>query len=316
MRTFPKIGMTLFCVILCAYIGFTSNRSIVIQDAILAVTLSYTHPQTGEQVTFKTDSRKTNGAEWPASAKQWSVPSGVELRIDMEYKNLGDNPFSDGFSVDLWYDWNKNQYPPDTEECDFVCVEEDPLDCQQFTTTIHMDPEFPGKDGKGIYNIAAWVDRFDMQTERDEKNNFLGPIQIKPLLTAVQKPLKIKMRKIGPVKVKPVKKLHLHKKFVKPQFQTFHFQLQPSRSKQSFSFSPHQPVNVHIKIEWRKGDAPLQAVLRDETHSRILDRTKGTAPLDLRFQQSKKSGIEKISVLVSSSSRTVTAGRIMVRYLK
>jgi len=301
------MGLILVCLIFCVSTGFISSSDSDMQDAILVVTLSYTHPQTGEKVTFKTDSQQTNGAEWPGSAKNWSVPPGVELTIDMEYQNLGDNPSSDGFSVDLWFDWNKNQYPPDTEDADYVCLEEDPGDCRRFTKTITIEPDFPGKDGTGIYNIAAWVDRFDTQTEVSEDNNFVGPIQMKKSAT-------LKIRKIKPVK--PVKKLPLLKQLIKPEFQTFHFQLQSSKAKQSFSFAPNQPANVHIKIEWRNGNVPIQAILRDETHARILDRTKGSAPLDLHFKQLKKSGIEKMSVLVSSNSPGITAGRIIVRYLK
>jgi len=311
MKPFQNICIIFVCLLLCLSAGFSWKQASDPPDVILHVTLSYTHPQTGEKFILKTDSEKTNAAEWPDTAKKWSIPAGVELNIKLEVWNIGDNPGGDGFDVDLWYDWNKNEYPDDWEDADYVCLPDSPRDCLQFTKKITIDPDFPGKDGKGIYNIAAWVDRFDQTTEVYENNNFLGPIQIKPAMTAVVKPKVLKVKKL-----QPLRKLRMQKQPIKPELKFFPFRLEPSKAKQGFSFEPNQPANVRIRIEWRNKRDQLQAVLRDETNSRVLNRAKGKSPLELHFKQLKKSRIEKMSVIINSSGRGITAGRIIVHYFK
>jgi len=78
--------------------------------------------------------------------------------------------------------------------------------------TLKADLSYRGKQGKGVYNIAAWVDRFDTQTEVYEDDNYLGPINItvlptvqtkrEPLViqTPTIKPIKKPLRSSGPVK--------------------------------------------------------------------------------------------------------------------
>jgi len=280
-----------------------------IQDAVLHVTLRYTHPRTGKVHTLTTDSQQTNSVEAPHTAREWSVPAGVELRIEMSY-TAGDHPASDGFSVDIWYDWNRFEYPEDTVDPDDVCLEENPRDCARFTRTLPMDSDFPGKDGRGVYNLAAWIDRFDTQSEAYEDNNFLGPIKIRAVRQAVARPVTIQRKKLR-VAALPIKRMP-----ASPGHRIFPFRLEPTRMRRSFSFAADPPVKLRIVIESRDKKARLEAVLRDETHDRVLGRARGTAPLKIEFMPGKDTGIQELSVTVNRREAGFTAGRVLVHDLK
>ena len=77
---------------------------------------------------------------------------------------------------------------------DVVCIPEDPGDCQRILKTLKADLSYMGKQGKGVYNIVAWVDRFDTQTEVAEDDNYLGPVKIVvlPTVQIKKEPLIIK----------------------------------------------------------------------------------------------------------------------------
>ena len=141
------------------------------------LTIKYLHPNTHKKVTIKNC----------LPGKTYQVPAGVNLTLIFEVHNTGDNPSGDPVSIDTWYDWPYRKPPNDYVDPDAVCVPEDPGDCQRMIKTLKADLSYMGKGGKGVYNIVAWADRFDTQTEVDEDDNYLGPIKIVVLPTVQTK---------------------------------------------------------------------------------------------------------------------------------
>ena len=156
------------------------------------LTIKYLHPNTHKRVTIKNC----------LPGKTYQVPAGVNLALIFEVRNTGDNPSGDPVSIDIWYDWPHRKPPNDNVDPDAVCVPEDPGDCQRVIETLKADLSYKGRQGKGVYNIVAWVDRFDTQTEVDEADNYLGPVKIVVLPTVqlkkehliIQTPIRIRKR--------------------------------------------------------------------------------------------------------------------------
>ena len=110
--------------------------------------------------------------------KTYYVPSDVTLTLIIDAANTGDNPSGESASVDIWYDWPTRSTPKDDSAADIECIPENPDDCQTVMKKLKVDYLYNGKEGKGVYNVVVWADRFDTLTELDEKDNFLGPIKI------------------------------------------------------------------------------------------------------------------------------------------
>jgi hypothetical protein len=157
-------------------------------NLIITLTIEHTDPNTGKKVIFKADS-----ARGPKS-KSIRVPAGAELVLKFSVDNTGGPPGGDGVSLDVWYDWPKRTKPGDNDQSDDGCLPEGPWDCFRMTKTLKADLFYKGKMGKGIYNIAVWVDRFNFVSELDETDNFLGPIKITvlPELKRKKAPLTLK----------------------------------------------------------------------------------------------------------------------------
>lgn len=300
-----RIGIILTLCMGISLLGANSLGPTIIPDAGVSATLSYTHPQTGKAITFQTNSRKTNTAEGPSSEKEWAVPANVKLTVTIEVENLGDVPLSDGISLDVWYDYDGEGYPADESDCDWICVPEDPDDCRVLKRTLTVDPDFPGKAGKGVYSLAAWVDRFDTITEFDEKNNFVGIIKIKPILTATVKP-----KILQPKAIQPVKRLAIAKNT--DPIKIFPFKLEKAQNAQRFSFQSDHPAGIRIRIEWRGKPERLQAILRNESTDQILKRTSGASPFEFIYTSMNRKRTEKMSIEVRSRYSGTTSGRIAV----
>ena len=152
------------------------------------LTITYLDPKTHKKITFKQC----------VPGKTFQVPAGVTLTLIFEVYNISDNPSGDDVSIDIWYDWPYRKPPNDYEDADLVCAPEDPGDCLRLIKTLKADLSYTGKEGKGIYNIVAWVDRFDTQTEVDEDDNYLGPVKVvvAPIVQMKKQPLTIQPQTI------------------------------------------------------------------------------------------------------------------------
>jgi hypothetical protein len=160
--------------------------------------LSYPDPLTGERVSCGEGCRR------------FEVPAGVELELRISVQNTGGSLDREGVSWDLWFDQRKHPFPGlDITPClyaegdrvdlecwsalvervdwgyweelsaDRVCVPSELGDCTDVTIRVPMDAAFEGTRGKGVYSIALWVDRFRVNTEIDEFDNFVGPVRVK-----------------------------------------------------------------------------------------------------------------------------------------
>jgi hypothetical protein len=154
--------------------------------------IEYLHPNTHKKVAIRNC----------LPGKAYQVPAGVSLSLIFEVHNTGDNPSGDGVSIDIWYDWPYGRPPNDYVDPDEVCLPESPSDCQRMIKTLKADLSYAGKEGKGVYNIVVWVDRFDTQTEVFEDDNYLGPIKIVvlPTVHTRKEPLVIQTPNIKTIK--------------------------------------------------------------------------------------------------------------------
>ncbi|GAB4348341.1 MAG: hypothetical protein Kow006_08950 [Gammaproteobacteria bacterium] len=163
---------------------------------IVQLSVSFTDPHTGGKKTYTTDSLRG------ARRESIRVAAGSRVVLQVSAYNMGGNPGSDGVSLDIWYDWPSRRTPTDSSLADVVCIPESPVDCLEKTISLKADLAFEGKAGRGIYNIAAWVDRFDTVSEFDEMDNFLGPVRITVLPTLPRKtaPLAPAPRTLAPLR--------------------------------------------------------------------------------------------------------------------
>ncbi len=157
-------------------------------------TLKYTDPQTDKVVVYK-----TSATDKPRTIE---VPAGVYIVLEFDAVNIGGNPGGDGVDMDIWTDWpyiwtdwHYENLPTDVDDADIVCIPHCPTDCLHIMKTIKADLNYEGKEGKGIYNIFAWVDRFDTLSEQCEDDNYLGvKIIVRPIIK--KKPLTIQQPRI------------------------------------------------------------------------------------------------------------------------
>jgi hypothetical protein len=160
--------------------------------------LSYEDPGSGETISCEDGCRR------------FEVPEGVELEVRVLVRNLGGDVGPEGVAWDLWFDQRHHPFPGiDLEVCrddpekgvdpecwqafndrvnweqwnsavaDVVCVPVPGADCSDVALRVPMDPEFGGSRGRGVYSLAAWVDRFQTFSDADEFDNYAGPIRVK-----------------------------------------------------------------------------------------------------------------------------------------
>ncbi len=161
------------------------------------LSLSYLDPVSGERVWCEENCRR------------FEAPAGVDLEITVRTKNEGTDLDQQGVPLDLFFDQRHHPFPGlEVADCqdgsgeigvecwsdlvrrvdwekwnalvaDRVCVPEKPGECAEVTVRLTMDENFAGTRGRGVYSIAVWADRFQLTPERDEFDNFLGPVRVK-----------------------------------------------------------------------------------------------------------------------------------------
>ena len=162
------------------------------------LTLSYIDPTSGERVECTGDCRRV------------TVPAGSVLEAVVEVHDEGDNNRADEVTWDLWFNQPNHPYPGlDIEACfgedagsldrrcwqallervdrdawdalvpDVVCVPvRDGDSCRRGEVRVLMNPDFEGARRPGVYHFAVWANRFSTIPERDEFDNFVGPIRV------------------------------------------------------------------------------------------------------------------------------------------
>ncbi len=176
-------------------------------DFLPELILSYEDPGTGRKVSCS------------GGCRRFEVPAGIELQVRVNVLNVGGDVGSEGVAWDLWFDQRHHPFPGiDLEVCrdeparnpdpdcwqslrdrvnweewssaaaDVVCVPVPGSDCSDVALRVPMDPEFHGSRGRGIYSFAAWVDRFQTFSDANEFDNFAGPIRVKVVPSAQERP--------------------------------------------------------------------------------------------------------------------------------
>jgi hypothetical protein len=165
-------------------------------DWVPELRLSYLDPATGSRVACSEPCRR------------FEVPDGAVLIVGVTVANRGGEARSDGPVWDLWWDQRLHPFPGiDTAACvdrdgtvdlpcwrelveridwarwqalpaDLSCIPEEPGGCAEVTVEVPVSAAFDGSRGRGVYSLALWVDRFRVGLERDEFNNFSGPVRV------------------------------------------------------------------------------------------------------------------------------------------
>ena len=165
-------------------------------DWVPELRLSYLDPATGSRVACTEPCRR------------FEVPDGALLTVGVTVANRGGEPRSDGPVWDLWWDQRLHPFPGiDTAACvdadgtvdlpcwgdlvervdwaswqalpaDVSCVPEEPGGCLDVALQVPVSARFDGSRGRGVYSLALWVDRFRAGVERDELDNFAGPVRV------------------------------------------------------------------------------------------------------------------------------------------
>ncbi len=170
--------------------------------------LSYTDPVSGDRI------------ECGDACRRFEVPAGVDLELQVRVLNMGGTVGSDGVSWDLWFDQRRYPFPGidiadcddpaedrldiecweslvnrvdwdswDSQTADRVCVPEKAGDCDEVTIRVPMDADHDGSRGRGVYSFAVWVDRFRVHAEKNEFDNFVGPVRVKVVPANAESPV-------------------------------------------------------------------------------------------------------------------------------
>lgn len=165
-------------------------------DFAPVMVLAYSDPDSGERV------------ECGEGCRRFTVPDGVDLEVRVRVENHGGPSAGDGVAWDLWFDQPLHPYPGlDLEACydadggldedcwnamservdralwepmiaDRVCVPSQPGACWEATVHLRANAEFAGSRRRGVYHVAVWVDRFAVVAERNEFDNYAGPVRV------------------------------------------------------------------------------------------------------------------------------------------
>lgn len=165
-------------------------------DWVPELRLSYVDPATGSRVACSDPCRR------------FEVPEGAVLAVGVTVANRGGDARSDGPVWDLWWDQRLHPFPGiDTAACidpdgtidmpcwgdlvervdwaswralpaDVSCVPEEPGGCLDVILQVPVSAHFDGSRGRGVYSLALWVDRFRAGVERNELDNFAGPVRV------------------------------------------------------------------------------------------------------------------------------------------
>ena len=265
--------------------------------------LSYTDPVSGERV------------ECGDACRRFEVPAGVDLELQVRVLNTGGNPGTDGISWDLWFDQRRHPFPGiDVEAChdpvenrldiecweslvnrvdweswdkqtaDRVCVPEKAGDCDEVTIRVPMEVDHDGSRGRGVYSFAVWVDRFRVHAEKNEFDNFVGPVRVKVAAATAASPV-VEPREdvedsareglVVPSSPKPysVRTVSEEKKIG--------FSLSSPRSRAILEFEPQYAGKVTVEVEPSGVYEALHVEIRKVSTGEVLFEIDGKGILSL-----------------------------------
>lgn len=161
------------------------------------LTLSYLDPDSGKRF------------ECGDACRRFSVPAGVELELRVNIRDEGPTNGHGDIAWDLWFNQPTHPFPGfDLAPCfgeegrldracweamvdrvdretwdllrsDVVCVPVlDEGECASATIRLLMDPDFEGARRPGVYHVGVWANRFSAVPEKNEFDNFVGPVRV------------------------------------------------------------------------------------------------------------------------------------------
>jgi hypothetical protein len=265
--------------------------------------LSYTDPVSGERV------------ECGDACRRFEAPAGVDLELRVRVLNLGGDPGSDGISWDLWFDQRRHPFPGiDVEAChdpvenrldiecweslvnrvdweswdsqtaDRVCVPEKAGECNEVAIRVPMELDHDGSRGRGVYSFAVWVDRFRVHAEKNEFDNFVGPVRVKVVPANAESPVAERREDVEvsardplvvPTSPKPysVRTVSEEKKIG--------FTLSSQRSRAILEFEPQYAGKVTVVVEPSGVYEALHVEIRKVSTGEILFEVDGKGILSL-----------------------------------
>ncbi len=333
--------MNILCVLLfAAEVAFAAETVVEPLSFVPVVVLSYADPDSGEIF------------ECGPGCRRFKVPEGINLDIQVRIENPDGSVSGEGLVWDLWFNQPLHPFPGvHLEDCqigdgsqidaecwraamlrvdwqswtdlsaDRVCVPSSTDSCREETVRLFMDADFDGARRPGTYHIALWLDRFRISADRDEFDNFIGPIRV----TVVPRDGGDDSQHVAPpqeVGQGPVIEPSTAKPWtgvIEPGEADNGFSLGSERARGILAFEPGLPGPVEIEIE-QVGDPQMvivevQKVSTGEVLAEARDR--GRIRLNGTIRPEMLKDDRRFEVVVRSTTRPQgLRGIIRVRYPK
>jgi len=261
--------------------------------------LSYTDPVSGERV------------ECGDACRRFEVPAGVDLELQVRVLNMGGDPGGDGVSWDLWFDQRRYPFPGidiadcddpaenrldtecweslvnrvdweswDSQTADRVCVPEKAVDCDEVTVRVPMDVDYDGSRGRGVYSFAVWVDRFRVHAEKNEFDNFVGPVRVKVVPASPPAPAFAPDAQTDSCLIKPSSPKPYSVRILSDE-KEIGFTLSSPRSRTILEFEPQYAGKVMVVVDPSGGYETLHVEIRKVSTGEILFEVDGKGILSL-----------------------------------
>jgi hypothetical protein len=265
--------------------------------------LSYTDPVSGERV------------ECGDACRRFEVPAGVDLELQVRVLNMGGTVGSDGVSWDLWFDQRRYPFPGidiadcddpvenrldtecwqalvnrvdweswDSQTADRVCVPEKAGDCDEVTIWVPMEMDHDGSRGRGVYSFAVWIDRFRVHAEKNEFDNFVGPVRVKVAPASAPPPVAELREDAGSSSGDRLVVPSLPKPYtvrVVSEEKEIGFTLSSPRSRTVLEFEPQYAGNVTVEVQPSGVYEALHVEIRKVSTGEILFEVDGKGILSL-----------------------------------
>jgi hypothetical protein len=261
--------------------------------------LSYADPVSGERV------------ECGDACRRFEVPAGVDLELQVLVLNMGGTVGSDGVSWDLWFDQRRYPFPGidiadcddpaenrldtecwealvnrvdwdswDSQTADRVCVPEKAGDCDEVTVRVPMDVDYDGSRGRGVYSFAVWVDRFRVHAEKNEFDNFVGPVRVKVVPASPPAPASAPDAQAESGLMKPSSPKPYSVRIVLEE-KEIGFTLSSQRSRAILEFEPQYAGKVTVVVDPSGVYETLHVEIRKVSTGEILAEADGKGVLSL-----------------------------------
>ncbi len=259
--------------------------------------LGYTDPETGKRV------------ECGEGCRRLEVPDGVELEIRVRIDNRGGLHGGEGVAWDLWFDEPLHPFPGldlavcfdtaglldlrcwqamrervdrelwDAKVADRVCVPTALDVCAEQVVHLPVDAEFEGSRRPGTYHVAVWVDRFGAVTERNEFDNWTGPVRV-----TVASDGRDRSPAAGVVDSSPVITPAVPRPYAVvrvPAEAETGFQLASDRSRAELEFVPDVAGEVVVEVDQGGGYEVMIVTVRKSSTGAVLIEQRGRGRLEL-----------------------------------